>query len=248
MNKLSVMAFLVFGLFAFTACGNNGAVQNPSATPSANAPNITENYAAALTIEELGETIAAAGAFWEDWWSLSGRFDFEQHFELFEWEYLPDHYATFSPEHNAWLERREALMEEYLTRFPQHILEMGAFDILLPSSGFSNLNDIRSYLLQYYTESWVDAQISSEFPTFVEYDGALFVNVTRAGFARPNWETATYNLIAQDGSQAVVEATFLMGMWHMGHEHASPWEVQRQITFIDGRIDSGGGWPWFPVE
>ena len=46
-----------------------------------------------------------------------------------------------------------------------NISEMGGtFEILLPSSGFASLNDIRSYLLQYYTETWVDTGLSGGLP------------------------------------------------------------------------------------
>ena len=35
---------------------------------------------------------------------------------------------------------------------------------LLPESGFKSLSEVRNYLLKYYTESWVDCQLSREFP------------------------------------------------------------------------------------
>ena len=230
MKKLLIV--LITSMLTLSACASNNAPQ----------PETQHEF----TIEELGDTIAAAGAFWEDWWNLTGRFDFNQHFELFEGEPLPEHYVTFSDEHNAWMERQSVLFEEHLAKFPQHLLDIGAaFEILLPSSGFTSLDDIRNYLLQYYTESWIDVELPREMLIFAEYDGVLFVNVTRAGFPRPSWETATYTLVEQDGSHTVVETTVLMSMWHIGHEHVHSWEAHHLITFIDGRIDSGGNWPWF---
>jgi len=97
--------------------------------------------------------------------------------------------------------------------------------VLLPASGFESLGDIRDYLLQFYTPAWVDAELFGDFSVFVEYDGVLYVDGTRAGFARPRWDDATHVLIEQDGSRAVVETTFLHGAWHRGEDYAYPSRV-----------------------
>lgn len=115
--------------------------------------------------------------------------------------------------------------------------------VLLPASGFQSLDDIRDYLLQFYTPTWVDAELSGDFSVFVEYDGVLYADGTRAGFARPRWDDATHVLIEQDGNRAVVETTFLHGAWHRGEDYAYPSKVTYRFTLIDGKIDIGLG-PW----
>lgn len=194
------------------------------------------------TVEELGETIVAAGTFWEDWWYMRGRFGWEN-FEQFDWgDPLPEHYATSSPEHSAWLERQGVLTEEYMDRFPEHLHERGTFGILLPTSGFTSLNDIREYLLRYYTPAWIDAELHHDFSVFVEYDGVLFVDITRAGFVRPNWETATHAIIEQSDGHVTVETTVLTGAWHREpYEYVYPVETQHRFVFVDGKIDGGRG-------
>jgi len=181
-------------------------------------PGTTDDYMVSepvrlWTIEELGETIVAAGTFWEDWWQLSGRFT-----------------------HIDW---------DGSINMPEHLVEergLGMF-ALLSTSGFESIDDIRNHLLQYYTEAWADAELSRDFAIFVEYDDVLYVDGTRAGFARPNWNNATHVLVEQEGSRAVVETTFLHGAWHRGYEYAYPVRAIYRFTFIDGKIDAGLG-PW----
>lgn len=253
----AVISVLILAAVILTACGGesadinvqsgtNASVYSPAPSPMPQQELEPHNE---WTIEELGEKIVAAGTFWEDWWNMRGRFDW-QHFEQFEfeWEPLPEHYVTSSPEHTAWLERQDALHKEYMARFPEHLAERGmGMGILLSTSGFEGINDIRNYLLQYYTQEWVDAELFRDFSVFVEYDGVLFVDGTRAGFARPNWETAEHSLIEQDGNRAVVETTFLHGSWHRGYEYAYPVKATYRFTFIDGKIDIGLG-PWAHSE
>lgn len=154
------------------------------------------------TIEALGETIVAAGTFWEDWWSMRG---------------------AFAPEH---------LANENL---PEHLQHM--YTRLLPSSGFESLDDIRDYLLQHYTEHWVNVELSGVYPPFVEFDDVLFMQGVRAGFSRSDWETATHTLVAQDGGHAVVETMVMHGAWHRyPYDDVGAVQVQYTFVFIDGRI------------
>ena len=181
------------------------------------------------TIETLSATIVAAGAFWEDWWALRGPFA-REHIDDIIWLY--------------WEEQ------------PHHPLSQG-FSRLLPSSGLTGLDDIESYLLQYYTEAWVYERIISENDVFdedhaallhltvfanlfAEYDGALYTHTIHRGgnTNRPIWAAATHIITAQNGNQTVIETTVPLQQWVVRH---NPWRAPResiyQFTFIDGRID-----------
>ena len=116
---------------------------------------------------------------------------------------------------------------------------------ILPPFKFESLNDVRNYLLQFYTERWVDSVIMQEGFPFVEYNGVLYIHVVRAGFARPGWHTASHVLIEQVGNVSVVETTLYHGSWHrleFGGD-AFPFEMTHRFILIDGRIDftPGGG-------
>ena len=163
------------------------------------------------TVETLGDTIVAAGTFWEQWWDLSG---------------------PFASAHTSG------------ANVPAHLLERG-FSRLLPTSGFESMDDIRDYLLQYYTQAWVDAELLGEYAVFLAYNNNLFVQTARAGFARPDWETATHTLIEQDGNRAVVETRVLTSVW--ANESVEPWEEEHSFTFIHGKIDDGPG-PWVQLS
>ncbi|MCL2356637.1 MAG: hypothetical protein FWC70_05685 [Defluviitaleaceae bacterium] len=204
-----------------------------------------------ITIEELGATIAAAGTFWEDWWRMTGPFA-PENFEQFDWDNpWDDNFVTGSPEHTAWLERQEALHSEFTAMFPEHINERGAFGILLPSSGFTNIDDILNYLSRYYTDAWIVRHLINRdehiphvgFP-FEYYDGRLFVDLNRAGFSRPNWSTASHTLIEQAGNRAVVDTRILWGSWHrvccglLAPGHGIGSDTLYRFTLIDGKIDS----------
>ena len=143
------------------------------------------------TIEDLGATIVAAGTFWENWWGMRGPFAWEN-FEQFDCEQnpMPENLITSSPEHTAWLEQQEALHHKHMTRIPAHLHDRGAMEILLPSSGFTNINDIVNYLSHYYSDAWLarylvdrDEAIPFVGSPFEYYDGVLFVDVNRAGFS-----------------------------------------------------------------
>ena len=118
---------------------------------------------------------------------------------------------------------------------PAHLA--GSFSQLLPTSGFERIDDIRDYLLQYYTKTWVDSELFGDFPVFVEYDEMLYIEVTRAGFPRPNWESATHLLIELTDSHVIIETTILWGSWHRESEDINPWEVRYHFTFVNERIN-----------
>ena len=212
MKKTFTLALLIFTMMILAACGRASTTPNtpaPQQEAPQETPTPTPEPPPQPTIQELGETIVAAGMFWNDRWYVRGRFD---------------------PQHIGGGE------------LPQHISAARGYGFarLLPTSGFESLNDVRNYLLQYYTESWVDSELFHEFTAFIEYDGDLFVDFTRAGFVRPNWETAAHTLIEQNGRQQIVETTVLVGGWHRADfdpmDYA--WEAAIRFTLIDGRIDS----------
>jgi hypothetical protein len=132
---------------------------------------------------------------------------------------------------------------------PEH--SSAIYQRLSPASGFGSLDDIRNYLLQYYTEAWIDAELELSdglFPAFVEYNDRLYMHSARAGFPRPNWETADHTFIGQDTllgegiNRTVVDTTVLHGSWHREASggYAYPRELRYRFTFINGRIDSFG--------
>jgi len=118
---------------------------------------------------------------------------------------------------------------------PPHLAAQ-SFTRLLPTSGFENLDDIRNFLSQFYTDAWIDAEFASDTPPFAEYDDELFMQGARAGISRPNWNTASHELISDDGINAVVETTVMHYVWHI--EDAEHYEVTYTFTFVDGRINS----------
>jgi len=204
---------------------------NDEASPTnSEAAEPTPEPAHEWTIEEFGSTIMAASAFWDDWWSLRGIFAGDEHINDTRWYY--------------WVEQ------------PDHPLSRG-YSILLPSSGFSNLNDIGVHLQQFYTESWIDRELFGVGTlieetggiifgspwAFEEYDGVLYIATARYGALRPDWTTASHSLIEQVGNTAVVE-TIVTGYDHRGSGDEMP-TATFHFTFINGRIESGQGvWTW----
>jgi len=81
------------------------------------------------TIEELGETIVAAGVFWEDWWNFNGVFAYNSGTSVF----------VESEDEPAGVGM--------------------SFTALLSSTGFDSLEDVRNHLLQFYTENIVDEKM-----------------------------------------------------------------------------------------
>jgi len=105
---------------------------------------------------------------------------------------------------------------------PEYMAYLG-FRKILPSSGFENLENIKSYLLQFYTESWVDNILNQELPSlaefnsgellglplFIEYDGELYMYFERLGFPRLKWQTAIHYLLELEDSYVVVKTSVL---------------------------------------
>ena len=224
--KIFIVGFVVFGALGLVACREDvdvGAGENEYISDSMEVrPDPVESTATESepweyrewSVEELGEIIVTASTFWEDWWNGRGVFE---HAEFVDWYELPLYISD--------------------TRG-------FAFERLLPESGLMSMDDVREFLLRYYTESWVEMALSNAIPyvgrPFVEYDGVLYVDVTRAGFPRPDWDTAEHVLMEQGNGRAMVETTVLWGSWHMlpYRGYAYPWEVIYRFTFIDGRIDT----------
>jgi len=217
-------------LLVFTACGGNGnALEEPAPQPS---PTLELPHE--WTIEELAETIVSAGEFWNKWWASH---------HTFEWEHIDDSRRNWQP----W--------DEEIT--PAHHPLSRGFAVVLPSSGFTSLDDIGAYLLQFYTQDWVgrgefaEPEVSMEFMVgehvtlfgfygLEEYDGELFVFIQTEWSARPDWRAATHTLIEQDGNRAVVET--VVPTYVHGHSQSEDMPaITYRFTFIDGRIDSGIG-------
>jgi len=134
------------------------------------------------SIEELGEIIVASGIFWVEWWG-------ELESSRFAWENFRSYEDT-----------------------PIHLRELreSGFMELLPSSGFDELSDIRNYLLQFYTESFVDNLLFvNPSPPFIEYDGALLSFAGWIPTPRTRWESSIHSLLELDGSHATVETSVL---------------------------------------
>ena len=143
------------------------------------------------------------------------------------WEEWWDVTGRFSHPHVEWVE--QDMHTAWATR-------------VLPSSGFDNIYDIRDYLLQFYTQKWVDEALAGEFSPFIEYGGQLFMHDGRICTPRPKWETASHRTIAQFGNITIVETTVdsicPSGMY-------GPVPVTRRFLFIDGLIHSPDMWDAF---
>ena len=136
---------------------------------------------------------------------------------------------------NDWWFGRGRFAPEHIVAWGAEILPEHLADIylrLLPASGFESLSDIRNYLLRYYTECWVDMELSRMFAAFVECDNVLYIHYVRMCFGDRNWETAEHVLIEQDVGHAIVATTVLV--WH--DEVAAYYEHRYRFTFIDGGI------------
>ena len=234
MKRIIALTIVIIGLLLITGCTNgtdNGndnhvAITTPPATQTADpTPQPPTNQSHQHTLEELGVTIIAAGAFWEDFWAMRGIFAWE-HFDNTPWEY--------------WIEQ------------PMHPLSRG-FQRVLPSFVFQSISEVGEYLRQFYTDEGVNREIFGRellgdgdmflgtpwaFEEYGEF-GYLYVLTARIGTFRPDWATATHTLIEQDGNHAVVE-TIVLAYDHMGMGVEMPTATFRFI-FIDGRIDSGLG-------
>jgi len=127
-------------------------------------------------------------------------------------------------------------------------LEMrGLYAPLSPSSGFGSLDDVRNYLLQFYTVTWVEGTLNMSMSPFVEHNGVLFAHFVRAGFSRINWDTATHILVERYDNRVIVETSALKGMWDWYTLGDDPMGVEVAIRFFikNGRIDRVEGWGLF---
>ena len=132
----------------------------------------------------------------------------------------------------AWWNLRGPFAWEHITEGPNDPV----FAELQPTSGFAHLNELRLYLLQYYTEAWLDANLSYYFR---QEGDMLLINSARAGFPRPDWSTMAFRALEHDGqfaTQAEVEVTY--GSWHREPGEQYPHEAQYRFTFVGGRIDT----------
>ena len=173
-----------------------------------------DEIAPAHTLEEMGDIIVARGNFYEEWWQGVGRF---------AWE-------NWGDESSDWIQSSNRL------NYPNHPLSM-AFEPLLPATGFGSINDVRNYLLNYYTESFADFQLFGEFPIFLEYDGVLYAQGARAGIVRPDWSTATHVLVEQSGPNATIDTTVHVAAWHRYPYDIGVFEDVYRFSFTNGRID-----------
>jgi len=196
---------------------------------AAPAAEITTEY----TLEELGETIVAAGEFWNQWWASH---------PTFEWEHIDDSRRNWQP----W--------DPDITP-AEHPLSRG-YAVLLPSSGFASLDDLSAHLSQFYTQRWIDISgqgfaesrvdtrttdgtdtaIFGINRTFEGFDGELFVFIQTEWSARPDWSTAVHTLTGRDGNRAFVETVVAADDVAGGGG-----EFTYRFTFIDGKIHTGTG-------
>jgi len=247
MKKITVLTIIIIGLLIFTGCTNNNQTNNSNQATDTTTPSITEpsqtrpptpdptpELPHEWTLEELGETIVAAGEFWNKWWASH---------HTFEWEHIDDSRRNWQP----W--------DPALT--PAHHPLSRGFAIILPSSGFTRFYEIGDHLLQFYTQAWVDSgqfaepMVTMEFIDgeeaylfgyygFEAYDDYLYVFIQTEWSARPDWSHATHTLIEQDGSHAVVETVVSTHIHGYNPSYDMPTIIYR-FTFIDGKIDSGHG-------
>jgi len=171
-------------------------------------------------VEELGETIVAAGKFWASWWGGGGSIDWMRYV--------------------LWGEERTVFPPTSINR---HYTQISCL------SGFSGMDDIWNYLLQYFTEAWLERRFDIDNPPFIEYGGSLFMEHMRYGAVTTRWNASPRHiLIEQEGGHAVVQTTALIGGWGIMYAEGMTLqeakgqgfieEVTYYFTFMDGRIDS----------
>ena len=120
---------------------------------------------------------------------------------------------------------------------------------LLPTSGFDNINDIRDYLLQLYTATWVDTWLTHEFSPFVEHNDMLYIHSIRICSVYPIWETATHTISNQVGCHAFVKSTVTF-WWvepycEINGVTRSYYDATLYFAFVNGRINSTSYCPVF---
>ena len=125
-----------------------------------------------------------------------------------------------------------------------------AYAQISPLSGFGSIDDIYDYLLQYFTQDWIDARFSGSLPPFVGYSDMLFIFTPRAGGGNTRWNNVSHVLVEQEGTHAVVQTTALHANWSIVYgllesgstmEELMEWgsipEVIYTFTFINGQIN-----------
>jgi hypothetical protein len=196
-------------------------------------------------------TLMGAMEFWDSWWNRTGAFALE---------HIGEYVSNFQP------------FDENIA--PAHHPISRGFSPLLPSSGFTSLDDIAEYLLQFYTQEWVDsgefaepsvlASVMGEtvqrfggFNAFEEYDGNLYVFTWNENLPRPDWERATIRSSQRSSDSAffhieVPIAANNFAQWnternffHMGMPTAPYDIVTYFISFTDGRLSRASG-TWSP--
>ena len=176
------------------------------ASPTAPSTDTSDtNGPVVASLAQLSATIMAAGQFWEDWWAFEGIFTFTDGYGIF---------VATDPD------------------FPGTGM---SFSPLLPASGFSNLEDVRSYLSQYYSAHLAESEMAH---IFIMYEGVLHFANARAGFPRFDWTDATFELVEEINGATVVEATVRHGYFILDPGGY----VTLRFYMVDGRIDyvSGG--------
>jgi len=147
-------------------------------------------------------------------------------------EELHAHIAAAGDFWEDWWNLRGAFDYAHITEGPNDPV----FAELQPTSGFANFAALRTHLLQYYTEAWLDANLHYH---FMEQDGMLLIATARAGFARPDWSTLAVRRVVHDGQFAThAEVAVTYGSWHRDADEQGPHEVIYRFTFVDGRIDT----------
>ncbi|MCL1934836.1 MAG: hypothetical protein FWF57_00420 [Defluviitaleaceae bacterium] len=138
----------------------------------------------------------------------------------------------------------------YWNDIPKHNLALGIYQKLLPTSGFESLQDIKNYLLKFYTETFLESIFSSDFSPFVEYENILYMHGVRAGFSRTNWETAIHSLVEKKDNYVIIETSALHGVWHMfpnliyeGDREEFFREAQKYMDSIDSSITAEERFP-----
>lgn len=93
------------------------------------------------------------------------------------------------------------------------------YQVLLPSSGFTSLANIRAYLSTHYTPSFIeDVLLSTELngqAPFVEHQGQLYMHAARAGFSRVSWDTAKITAVEQSDDTLRTRVIAMSSAWHM---------------------------------
>lgn len=112
-------------------------------------------------------------------------------------------------------------------------INLSGYIELLPTSGFGSINDIREYLLQFYTKAWVDAYLTNEMPAFIEYNDVLYMHIARTCYVPNKMSEFSFALVTQDGCHAVVVAYIC---WYRTWTSANDYDFPHFI-FTNGRIN-----------